>query len=543
MADNTNRTGGLFSFGASMRKRFGFNLSKDDNRKGSKSSAEIDSDVSNDRRVSFTAPEPDDGGVVLSGGVYSGTLDIDQIAKNDIDMITKYREIAMSPELETAIDDIINEAIVYDNTDMPIKLDTSMAEDLEDGARDKINECFEKILRLYDVKNRIYEIFRRWYIDSRLFYNIIIDPDNPKEGILELRYVDPLFMQKITEIKTENSPQGVPLVTDKKEYYIFDNSNMYLNDNTSREGQPAINNIIDPSRNVVLLVNSNAVVYVPSGLYDIRNKRVIGYLHKAMRPLNQLKMVEDAIVIYRLSRAPERRVFYVDVGNLPKTRAEEYLQALMNKYKNKMVYDSSTGEIQDDKRFHSMIEDYWMPRREGGRGTEISTLPGGQNLGELEDVKYFQKKLYRALNIPFSRTEESSSLNASRSSEILRDELKFAKFVSRLRRKFSNIFLQALRIECILTGVVTEDEWEQIENDLNIYFINESSYKETKDLEVLNDRLEALDRIKPFIGKYYSHDWVRQNILRMNEDEIKEINKEIEKEKAKGEIQADEEIY
>lgn len=545
MADGLNRGGGFFGLGAAIRKQFGFKLDPE-----KKSPKKDDSKKEEDpKAVSFTPPLTEDGGIVISGEFAGGMIDLDTQMKSEVALISKYRSIALAPEIETAVDDIVNEAIIYDEDEMPLKIDFDDDSELDDKVKEKISEAFDKVLRLYDVKNRIYEIFRRWYIDSRLYYNIIVDPNKLKEGIVELRFIDPLFMTKVTKIESETSPVGIPLITDTKEFYIFDNTNQQDAAGAGQGGMgqttpPRATTTIDQNQEVTLAINANAIIYVPSGLYDHKNKRVLGYLHKAIRPLNQLQMVEDAIVIYRLSRAPERRVFYIDVGNLPKSRAEQYMRSQMNRFRNRMIYDSTTGEIRDDKRFLSMLEDYWLPRREGGRGTEITTLPGGQNLGQLEDVQYFLKKLYKALNVPFSRYDDSAgSLSASRSSEIMRDELKFGKFVSRLRKKFADIFIQALRIECILTGVIEEDEWSDIEQQIQIYFIDENSYKETKSLEVLRGRFDALDQIKPLIGKYYSHEWVRKNILRMTDPEIKEMDKQIEKEKTRGDIQSDEEMY
>lgn len=478
------------------------------------------------KSLSFVAPDTDDGAVPIEVGGYFGTsIDFDGTIKSDIDLIKKYRDMALHPETESAIADICNEAIVYDDKFETVKVDTANLKQPK-SIKDKVEAEFEEVLQLLNFSRRGYEIFRKWYVDSRLYYHIIIDEKNKKKGIQELRPIDPIKIRKIRKINKKplqnNTPAGVQVVTSVEEFYVY-NEKEPNSAALSMEG---------------LKINPDAICFVHSGLFDSYHKKIIGYLHKAMKALNQLRMIEDAVVIYRITRAPERRVFYVDVGNLPKQKAEEYVRGLMNRYRNKLMYDPNTGEIQDSRKHLSMLEDFWMPRREGGRGTEITTLQGGQNLSEMEDVKYFQKKLYHSLNVPASRLEEQTGFNLGRASEISRDEVKFFKFVERLRMKFSELFLELLRVQLTLKGIIREDEWKDIEDKLSFQFAKDSHFTELKESEILKDRLQSARDAEDFIGKYYSREWVRKHVLKQTEDDIEQIDKQIEVEQNAGILQA-----
>ena len=474
------------------------------------------------KSLSFVAPDTDDGAVPIEVGGYFGTsIDFDGTIKSDIDLIKKYRDMALHPETESAIADICNEAIVYDDKFETVKIDTANLKQPK-SIKDKVEAEFDEVLQLLNFSRRGYEIFRKWYVDSRLYYHIIIDEKNKKKGIQELRPIDPIKIRKIRKINKKplqnNTPAGVQVVTSVEEFYVY-NEKEPNSAALSMEG---------------LKINPDAICFVHSGLFDSYHKKIIGYLHKAMKALNQLRMIEDAVVIYRITRAPERRVFYVDVGNLPKQKAEEYVRGLMNRYRNKLMYDPNTGEIQDSRKHLSMLEDFWMPRREGGRGTEITTLQGGQNLSEMEDVKYFQKKLYHSLNVPASRLEEQTGFNLGRASEISRDEVKFFKFVERLRMKFSELFLELLRVQLTLKGIIREDEWKDIEDKLSFQFAKDSHFTELKESEILKDRLQSARDAEDFIGKYYSREWVRKHVLKQTEDDIEQIDKQIELEQKMG---------
>ena len=495
---------------------FGFSISK-------KGTSE---EETSKKSLSFVAPDLDDGAVPIEVGGYFGTsIDFDGTIKSDIDLIKKYRDMALHPETESAIADICNEAVVYDDKFETVKIDTANLKQPK-SIKDKVEAEFEEVLQLLNFSRRGYEIFRKWYVDSRLYYHIIIDEKNKKKGIQELRPIDPIKIRKIRKINKKplqnNTPAGVQVVTSVEEFYVY-NEKEPNSAALSMEG---------------LKINPDAICFVHSGLFDSYHKKIIGYLHKAMKALNQLRMIEDAVVIYRITRAPERRVFYVDVGNLPKQKAEEYVRGLMNRYRNKLMYDPNTGEIQDSRKHLSMLEDFWMPRREGGRGTEITTLQGGQNLSEMEDVKYFQKKLYHSLNVPASRLEEQTGFNLGRASEISRDEVKFFKFVERLRMKFSELFLELLRVQLTLKGIIREDEWKDIEDKLSFQFAKDSHFTELKESEILKDRLQSARDAEDFIGKYYSREWVRKHVLKQTEDDIEQIDKQIEVEQKAGLLQA-----
>jgi hypothetical protein len=479
--------------------------------------------------VSFVAPDYDDGATPIeSGGHFGAFVDFDGSVKSDIELIYKYREMAIHPEVESSISDICNESIVYNDTLDAVKIDVSAVK-LSKGIKDKIKEEFHEVLQLLEFTRRGFETFRKWYVDSRLYYHIIIDEKNRKKGILELRAIDPTKIRKIRKIKkkplvnssTSQVNTGVTMVTEVEEFYIY-----------SEQDAGSTTMTMDG-----LKISPDAICFVHSGMFDARRKKIIGYLHKGIKALNQLRMIEDAVVIYRLARAPERKVFYVDVGNLPKQKAEEYVRGLMNRYRNKLMYDPQTGEMSDQRKHMSMLEDYWMPRREGGKGTEITTLQGGQNLGEMEDVKYFQKKLYQAMNVPTSRLEEQAgTFNLGRASEISRDEVKFFKFVERLRMKFSELFLNLLRVQLVLKGVIREDEWADIEPKIGFQFNKDSHFSELKESEVLKDRLQTALAAEDFIGKYYSRDFIRRNVLKQTAEDIEEIDDAIKTETAEGKI-------
>ena len=470
---------------------------------------------------SFTPPSNEDGALTISSAAYYGTyVDLDGTAKNEVELISRYREMAMQPEIESAIDDIMNEAIVQDDDGKIIEI---VLDDLDQPEKIKkaIKEEFHTILRLLNYKNMAQDIFRRYYIDGRLFYNILIDKENPIAGIKELRYIDPRKLRKVREIKKKKDERtGAEVVDVFNEYYIYNDK--VVTGSSSNYGPVGVR------------ITTDSIISVVSGLMDSRRAVVLSYLHKAIKPLNQLRMIEDATVIYRISRAPERRIFYIDVGNLPKLKAEQYLRDIMVKYKNKLVYDAQTGEVRDDRKFLSMMEDFWLPRREGGKGTEISTLPGGQNLGELEDVKYFQKKLYQSLSVPISRLEPNQGFSIGRVAEVTRDELKFAKFVDRLRNKFSDIFNQALRVQCVLKGICTADEWDQFKEHIYYNFIKDNNFAELKDAELMRERLSLLSAVDPYTGRYFSQAWIQRNVLRLTDDQIKEMQDEIDEEKEAG---------
>jgi hypothetical protein len=490
-------------------KLFGFQITNEKTKK-----QEGQQDAKNITEKSFALPQNDDGAVTLQTGAYFGTyVDLEGVVRNEIELITRYREMAMQPELETAIDDIVNEAIVMQGHEQPLTINL---DDLKqpDSIKKKIREEFSNILKMLNFGNMGSELFRRWYIDGRMFYHVIIDESRPRDGIKELRYIDPRRIRKVREIqKTKDSATAADIIKTVREYYLYNERG-----------------IIGAHSNLGMRIAPDSVINVNSGLMDSRRAMVLSYLHKAIKPLNQLRMVEDATVIYRLSRAPERRVFYIDVGNLPKVKAEQYLRDLMVKYRNKLVYDSSTGEIRDDRKHLSMLEDFWLPRREGGKGTEIQTLPGGQNLGEMEDVKYFERKLYKSLSIPISRLEMQQGFSIGRTSEITRDELKFSKFVFRLRNKFSTLFDEALRVQLSLKGICTVEEWDDFKENIYYDFITDNNFDELKKAELIQNRITVLQLADPYIGRYFSIEWVRKNILNQTDDEIEEIKKQIDDE-------------
>ena len=469
----------------------------------------------------------------IASGFYGSYVDIEGAYRNENELIKRYREMAIHPEVDNAIEDVVNEAIVSDLYDSPVEIELSNI-NASDKLKDLIRNEFRYIKELLDFDKKSHEIFRNWYVDGKLYYHKVIDLKKPESGIKELRYIDPTKIKFIRQEKKVNKGvQGIDLsrttetskvlYPDIEEYYVYSPKPNYpIGLVSGANGQKGVK------------MAKDTITYVTSGLVDRNKGSILSYLHKAIKALNQLRMIEDSLVIYRLSRAPERRIFYIDVGNLPKVKAEQYLRDVMNRYRNKQVYDANTGEIRDDRKHMSMMEDFWLPRREGGRGTEITTLPGGQNLGELADIEYFQKKLYRALGVPESRIASDGGFNLGRSSEILRDELKFTKFVGRLRKRFANIFSDMLKTQLILKNIITPEDWEKISDHIQYDFVYDNQFAELKDSELMNERLGTLASIEPYIGKYYSVDYVRRKILRQTDTEIKEIDIQIEKEIEEG---------
>ena len=493
---------------------FGFSIG----RKQQTPSPNLDPSLGVKEAKSFVPPLLDDASYVEAGGYMGAYLDLDGALKTEAEFISKYREMSLHPEVESAIEDVCNDAIVLDEDRKSVDLVLDQV-DVSDPIKKKIFDEYDQVMRLLDFSNRGYEIFRRWFIDGKGYYHIIIDKENPKKGIVELRPIDALKIKKMVEVeKAKDEKTGTTYVKGVKEYYTY------------RER---------PTDQTGLRLSPESICYYHSGLFDPISQRAISYLHKAIKPLNQLRMIEDAVVIYRISRAPERRIFYIDVGSLPKNKAEAYVRDLMNRYRNKLTYDATTGEVRDQKNHLSMLEDYWLPRREGGKGTQIETLDGGQNLGEMEDVEYFLKKLYKALNIPQSRMEAENGFNMGRSSEITRDELKFHKYVERLRNKFNGIFVQLLKTQCILKGILKEEDWYKIEQDLNFDYTTDSYFTELKEYEILSERLDILQSVQEHIGDYYSREWVRRNILQQTEKDMKRLDKQIQKERELGLIKDD----
>ena len=465
---------------------------------------------------SFVAPT-DDGGTdeIKAGGYYGTYLDLDGTASTEQELIRRYRDIAGMADVDTAIDDIVNDSISNLDDEDPVRINLDDVE-MSAGIKKDIEKEFEEILRILDFKLRAHDYFRRWYVDGRLFFHKVIDTANPRQGLTDVRYIDPRKIKKVREIIKEKDPKtNVDFIKRIDEYFLFNEKGVVHQKSASA-------NDYSTSANA-LRITKDAICHVPSGLVDQDKNVGLSYLHKAIRPANQLRMMENALVIYRITRAPERRVFYVDVGNLPKIKAEQYLKGIMNQYRNKIVYDSNTGEIRDDKKFMSMLEDFWLPRREGGRGTQIETLPGGENLGQIQDVDYFQRKLYQALNVPISRQQQQSGLNFGRAAEINRDEWKFTKFIARLRRRFSLIFDDLLKTQLILKGIITEADWESIKYKIQYNFATDAYYTESKEQQILQSRIEILNGMATFIGSLYSKEYVQKNILKLTDDEIAEI--------------------
>ncbi|AIX21202.1 portal vertex protein [Synechococcus phage ACG-2014d] len=473
---------------------------------------------------SFVQKDNLDGAYPVAGGQhYAHTVDIDGIVRNEYELIGRYRDMILQPECDSAVDDVVNETICGNFDDVPVEIELSNLK-VSEKIKKLIREEFTTILKLLDFDNRSYEIFRRWYVDGRLFFHKVIDPKNPRGGLTELRYIDPRKIRKISEMESKPARPATnineALTQRQAEYFLYNPKGLK---NTSAGGQG-------------LKIAPDSITYVHSGIMDLNKNMVLSHLHKAIKAVNQLRMIEDSLVIYRLSRAPERRIFYIDVGNLPKQKAEQYLREVMGRYRNKLVYDASTGEIRDDKKFMSMLEDFWLPRREGGRGTEITTLPGGQNLGELEDVKYFQKKLYKALNVPSSRLETETTFNIGRAAEITRDEVKFQKFIARLRKRFSELFMDLIKTQLVLKEVISIEEWDEYKDHIQINYIADSYFNELKETEIRNERMNLVGTMDPFVGKYFSVDYIRRQVLKHTDTEIAEIDKQIEVEMADGTI-------
>jgi len=469
----------------------------------------------------FTMPENDDGSMMVSGaGAYGTSLDLDGQYKSEIELILKYREMAQTSDCEIAIDNIINESIVIDDTRNPVDIILDRT-NLSVGIKKKVTDEFHTVLDLLNFNNFGYDIFRRWYVEGKLYYHIMIDENNPNLGIVELRSLDATKIKKVKQINQKDTADPK-----KKEVSV----NSMFNYNESGLGNRTSDGV---------LISGDSIAYSTSGLLNPTKTGVLSYLHKAIKPLNQLRMVEDAIVIYRISRAPERRIFYIDVGNLPKLKAEQYIRDIMTRYKNKLVYDSTTGEVKDDRRHQSMLEDYWLPRREGGRGTEITTLPGGENLGQLEDVEYFQKKMYKAMHVPVSRLEADSGFSLGRESEITRDELLFSKFIGKLQTRFAMLFGEILEKQLILKNIITSEEWSQIKDRVHYKFEKDHYYTEFKQQETMTQRVDLARNMEEYVGNYYSREYFRKNILRQSEEEIRSEDAQIEKEKKEGDFDGD----
>ena len=512
-----------------MAKLFGFKIEKDD-----------------DQNKNVVSPVPqnkeDSSDYYVSSGFYGQYVDIDGVYKSEFELIKRYREMALHPEVDSAIEDIINEAIVSDQNDSPVEIDL---ENLPASAKLKelIRDEFKTVKEVMNFDTKCHEILRNWYIDGRIYYHKVIDVKKPEEGLKEVRYIDPLKIKLVRKLKTDptlagaikrvnaNNPADVE-TPEIEEYYQYDPSATQSKNALGAIGQTPFSTKQRPVK-----IAPDAITFCHSGLVDRNKQTILSYLHKSIKALNQLRMIEDSLVIYRLSRAPERRIFYIDVGNLPKIKAEQYLKEVMNRYRNKLVYDASTGEIRDDRKHMSMLEDFWLPRREGGRGTEITTLPGGQNLGELSDIEYFQKKLYRSLGVPESRIAGSGDgFNLGRSSEILRDEIKFTKFVGRMRKRFSHLFNDMLKTQLILKNIVTPEDWETLSDHIQYDYVYDNHFAELKESELMTERLGVVAAVDPYVGKYFSADYVRRHILKQKDEEIIEIDKQMQQEIKDGVI-------
>tara|TARA_B000000532_G_scaffold85062_1_gene68226 strand:+ start:509 stop:2029 length:1521 start_codon:yes stop_codon:yes gene_type:complete len=479
-----------------------------------------------EKAPSFVAPINDDGaqvvevgqsGYSIGGGYAQGTyLDMEGGVKSEQDLILRYRQMSLIPEVDMAIDDIVQEAISSNDLDAQVGINLD-ATKFSDSIKSKIRDEFSEVLRLLRFNQTSSDIFRKWYVDGRMYFHLLVEPSNPKKGVVGLRMIDPLQIKKVREVLKKKNAKGVEVIDKVKEYYTYNQGGFERNQMTGSNTQ-------------TLQISPDAIVYTTSGMMDANRRNIIGYMHKGLKSANQLKMMEDALVIYRISRAPERRIFYIDVGNLPKAKAEQYLADTMTRYKNKLVYNADTGEIRDDRKHMSMLEDFWLPRREGGRGTEITTLPGGQNLGEIEDIIYFQRKLFRSLNVPISRLETEAGFSLGRTTEISRDEVKFSRFVDRLRMKFSSMFYDILKTQLVLKGIIPIEEWELEKENIRFDYQKDSHFVEMKEAEILRERVASLRELDEFVGKYYSQQWVRKNVLRQSEEEIEMIDGQIEDE-------------
>ena len=468
-----------------------------------------------ENRPSFVSKQTDDGAmsITTAGGSYGTYVDLDGTVRSEAEMVTKYRQMALNPECDSAVDEIVNESISYDEDNIvDVNLDDI---NLSDNIKNIMRQEFKNCLNILEFNKYAYDIYRRWYIDGRLYYHVIIDKTKPNEGIKELRYIDPRKIRKVREVqktptKTNNNAYDAFVAKTMKEYYIYNDRGFNFNDK-----------VVGPAT-TGLKVSPDSIIHTVSGLTDTNGSMVLSYLHKAIKPLNQLSTLEDATVIYRISRAPERRIWYIDVGNLPKMKAEQYVREIMVKHKNRLIYDAASGEVRDDRKFMTMLEDYWLPRREGGRGTEVTTLPGGQNLGEMEDVLYFQKKFLQALNVPVDRLAPETAFSVGRATQITRDEVKFGKFIIRLRSRFSHLFSSLLEKQLILKGILTVDEWNSLSPLIKFRFAKDNYFTELKNAEILQNRLSVADSFQNYAGKYYSHYYIRKNVLRQSEEDIKE---------------------
>ena len=506
-----------------MSQLFGFQINRKEGQKGQ----------------SPVPPSADDPVAVAAGGYYGTYVETDAAsqARNEFELIRRYRDMALHPEVDSAIDEVVNEFIVSDANDTPVEINLDNL-DVGSGVKNRIRNEFEHIKKLLNFDNRSHEIVRNWYIDGRLYYHKVIDLDNPKKGILELRYVDPMKIKKVRQ-KIDNAPkdslarQAIKGTALEYEYGTFVDYFLYNPKGFYQGG--VLGPIGDMSLSQGVKIAPDSITFVSSGLQDLNKRMVLSFLHKAIKSLNQLRMIEDSLVIYRLSRAPERRIFYIDVGNLPKVKAEQYLRDVMSRYRNKLVYDSSTGEMRDDKKHMSMLEDFWLPRREGGRGTEITTLPGGQNLGELKDVEYFKKKLYNSLNLPPSRlTDDNKGFNLGKTTEVLRDELKFTKFIGRLRKRFSEMFQDMLKTQLILKGIISPEDWDDMKEHIQYDFLFDNHFNELKEIEMMTQRVAVVTQMDPFVGKYFSVEHIRRHVLNQTDKTFSEIDKQMKKEIKSG---------
>ena len=504
-----------------MSQLFGFQINRKEGQRGQ----------------SPVPPSAEDPVAVAAGGYYGTYVDTDNSARNEYEMIRRYRDMAIHPEVDSAVDEVVNEFIVSDAYDSPVDINLDNL-GVGAGVKTKIRNEFEYIKRLLNFDNRAHEIVRTWYIDGRLFYHKVIDLDNPRKGITELRYIDPMKIKKVRQ-KIDNTPKdslakaAIKGTALEYEYGTFIDYYLYNPKGFYKGG--ALGPIGDMSLSQGVKMATDSITFCPSGLQDLNKRMTLGFLHKAIKTLNQLRMIEDSIVIYRLSRAPERRIFYIDVGNLPKVKAEQYLRDVMSRYRNKLVYDAQTGEMRDDKKHMSMLEDFWLPRREGGRGTEITTLPGGQNLGELKDVEYFKKKLYNSLNLPPSRlTDDSKGFNLGKTTEVLRDELKFTKFIGRLRKRFSEMFHDMLKTQLILKGVISPEDWDDMKEHIQYDYLFDNHFNELKEIEMMNQRMMTVSQMDPFVGKYFSVEYIRRHVLNQKDTEYKDIDKQMRAEISSG---------
>ena len=488
-------------------KLFGFELSRTKKREQGKE---------NDKLPSIVPKTDDDGAgyVTASGSHYGQYIDINgDNAKDNAELIMKYRGVAQHPEVDAAIEDIVNESISGSENESPVTINLDGVE-TSDKIKKLINEEFDNITGMLNFSDLGHDIFRSWYVDGRLVHHLIVNESNLKAGIQEIRPIDAVKVRKVKEVKYKKDDKtGAKIVDKTEEFYVFQEKN---------QTQSAVK------------LTPDSVSYVTSGITDPTKKRVVSYLHKAIKPINQLRMMEDSLVIYRLARAPERRIFYIDVGNLPANKAEQHMKEIQTRYRNKLVYDASTGNLKDDRKHMSMLEDFWLPRREGGRGTEISTLPGGENLGQIDDIVYFQKRLYRSLNVPIGRLEQESQFSLGRSTEISRDEVKFQKFIDRLRRRFSGLFTTILKKQLILKQIITPEDWEQFKNDIQIDFVRDNHFTELKDSEILRERLSTMDQLSQYVGEYFSREWVMKSVMMMSDEDIEQMAKQVEAENSKG---------